>query len=641
MIKKILIILFVLLCIFKLNSQQINGNEDSLKNTEKVHIKYEPVVKPLLPTEIENHKSTDIEKLYQLTNDRLNNYLTFTGIISGIFGLIIAIAGIYIGFASLKAQKRNEAAIKTLEEAKNYVSGKKSEFDGIMTQKVSELESEYNRIIKIFKDKLLADIDFETSKVKEVAEKKSKEIENFSVQENTSRTIELLEKRLEFFENIGIPDDPEILLSKAKILREKGMSEEAITLLQKILLVEPDNIDAHWNLGYEYSSISNSEKTIFHYKKVLEINPKYSSALNNLGVQFTKAEKHLDALECYDKAIEIEPNNLLYYGNKINVLKKLKSSEKVVKTYDKLISLDSQNSKNYEDVIKYLNSIDRKNDTIKYFDQALEETSDLKKIESLKFGKAIQLKNIGKFDDSIESFQNLIDENVNIEKCYLNIADIKNELGLTDEAIEILNNAIVSSPFNASLYIHKAFFESKKSNNDVAFETIIKGSDQIQGENYFFSCGRFFNKKDNYELGVKCYQKALEIIKPKLEKKEDGNILNYYESLIITNSSNETIEKFRDEYKEVISSEYYQLIFHFLNTCFNLQSNCNKESRETNLEFFKNLNIESKDYKSTWEFSDILNAIKPKMSIECFNFISELSKYISKDTTYEDLLKSL
>ncbi|CAM3869652.1 hypothetical protein FLSI110296_00400 [Flavobacterium sinopsychrotolerans] len=62
---------------------------------------------------------------YQQTNDRLNNYLTFTGIVASIFGLLIALAGIYIGFESLRSQNRRKDAIKTLEDAKGYVNEKK------------------------------------------------------------------------------------------------------------------------------------------------------------------------------------------------------------------------------------------------------------------------------------------------------------------------------------------------------------------------------------------------------------------------------------------------------------------------------------------------------------------------------------
>lgn len=62
---------------------------------------------------------------YQQTNDRLNNYLTFTGIVASIFGLLIALAGIYIGFESLRSQNRRKDAIKTLEDAKDYVNEKK------------------------------------------------------------------------------------------------------------------------------------------------------------------------------------------------------------------------------------------------------------------------------------------------------------------------------------------------------------------------------------------------------------------------------------------------------------------------------------------------------------------------------------
>ena len=157
---------------------------------------------------------------YQQTNDRLNNYLTFTAIVASIFGVLIALAGIYIGFESLRSQNRRKDAIKTLEDAKKYVNDKKTEFDTLIDDKKKLLQSEYDKLTQLIKDKLLSDIEIETSKVRVLAEKKTEEIQNFSVEQQTNKTIELLEKRLEFFENVGIPDDPEILFSKSKILRE-------------------------------------------------------------------------------------------------------------------------------------------------------------------------------------------------------------------------------------------------------------------------------------------------------------------------------------------------------------------------------------------------------------------------------------
>ena len=238
-IKRAIIILYLLTSITVIFGQTKNEYRELDNKVKILNDKNKSLEDKLQRLEYENqsllNQYNNIAIQYQHTNDRLNNYLTFTAIVASIFGVLIALAGIYIGFESLRSQNRRRDAIKTLEDAKRYVNNKKGDFDILIDEKKKLLQLEYDKLTQLIKDKLLSDIEIETSKVREVAVKKTEEIQNLSVEQQTNKTIELLGKRLEFFENIGIPDDPEILFSKAKILREKSMHREAILLLEKLV----------------------------------------------------------------------------------------------------------------------------------------------------------------------------------------------------------------------------------------------------------------------------------------------------------------------------------------------------------------------------------------------------------------------
>lgn len=583
-----------------------------------------------------NYNSLTIQ--YQQTNDRLNNYLTFTGIVSSIFGVLIALAGIYIGFESLKSQSRKEEAIKTLEEAKTYVNKKKSVFDNLIKAKKKLLQEEYDKISQLLKEKLLNDIEIETSKIREISEKKTEEIQSFSVEQENNKTIELLEKRLDFFENIGIPDDPEILFSKAKILREKKMHNEAILLLEKLIEKLPQHKNAYWHLGFEYASIKNNDKSIENYNKHLGIIPEDHSALNNIALRYKDKNNLLKALECLNKAIEHSNKTELYYTNRIDILKKLNSNDKVIENYIVLLSINPNKIEYYNQLIASLKKEDRNEDILTYYNIAINhfKENNFEISNSLNFSKALYLGENNKEQEAIEILQNLIDNNYKVENCYINIAELKHKIGKTTEAIKILDNAISNNPLSSALYIYKAFIESSIDEQNSKL-TIDIGGKSINTENFYFLAGQFFNQKLKLTLANYCYEGVLKIIKPKLKKEEikESDLMNYYESSIILQKS---LEEFNGKYRRLIITEKYLIIMSVLDILNKLYKNYNDREKIKALEQIKNLNIEAKDKDLIiWDFEDISKFIETKKEDEFTTFTQNLIKYIQQKIKFEEL----
>jgi tetratricopeptide (TPR) repeat protein len=642
--KKILsIVLFIVMC-NNVQSQtreernELKSVQDRIQKMENENNELRRSIERIEYINLSMQKTYDnLAIQYQHTNDRLNGYLTYTTLISSIFGVLIALAGIYIGFESLRSQNRSKDAIRTLEEAKAYVNGRKSEFDEIVHDKNRLLQEEYDKITKLLKDKLISDIEIETSKVREIAEKKTEEIQGYSVSDQNNKTIELLEKRLVFFENISIPDDPEILFSKMKILREKGMHREAIVLLEKLIERVPNHNEAFWYLGYEYRRIEDIANSIKYYKKHLEINPNDSSALNNISLSYKDKGKMLDALEALNKAISLSDKEV-YYTNRIDVLVRLDSNDKAIEDYIKLVSINPSKEGYYNGLIGLLKNEGRDSDVIIYFDKAVnhfaKDNADM--ANAFEYSKALFLGDKGKEQTAIDILQKLIDGNYKIENCYVEIARLKNKLGRTDEAKNILNAGISKNPLSSLLYIFKAFIESGERESN-AKSTIDIGGAAIATENYYFTGGRFFNRNEKFELSRYCYEGALLVNKKKLltDEIEEGDLMNYYETSIILQKP---LIEFNERYRKLIVSERYVIILSVLDILMQLFDSYTEESKGKALRDIKKLNIEAKSKDIVrWDFDDIYLFIEKHKGDELARFTSKVIRYLKRELKFNDL----
>ena len=67
----------------------------------------------------------------------------------------------------------------------------------------------------------------------------------------------------------------------------------SITFFKKAIELNPNYINALYNLGVVYFEIDKYEESSVYFKKVLEINPKHLATLNNFGLLLKKT-KNID-----------------------------------------------------------------------------------------------------------------------------------------------------------------------------------------------------------------------------------------------------------------------------------------------------------------------------------------------------------
>lgn len=114
----------------------------------------------------------------------------------------------------------------------------------------------------------------------------------------------------------------------------------AIEILNKKILNDPENPQAHFLMGRAKENLKDITGAVAEYKKAINLNPKISKPYIRLGIIFYNLKKYSDALKLYNKAIHIEKNNPVLFGRRALIFYMLNNLEESARNYDVAIQLN-------------------------------------------------------------------------------------------------------------------------------------------------------------------------------------------------------------------------------------------------------------------------------------------------------------
>ena len=129
--------------------------------------------------------------------------------------------------------------------------------------------------------------------------------------------------------NLGLekdPSDPSLIVEKINAYMKEGKTVEAIEDLNKLLALEPENVQLLFALGTIYGDENNkdiydTEKARQYYEQALAIKPDYYDATYNLGVLYTgMANKYIEQaneITGFSKAEQEQYNSLIEQANEL------------------------------------------------------------------------------------------------------------------------------------------------------------------------------------------------------------------------------------------------------------------------------------------------------------------------------------
>lgn len=152
------------------------------------------------------------------------------------------------------------------------------------------------------------------------------------------------ETKLETFEALGMPLEPNDLLKRGINLYFKKRYQDALKVFDKLLEIEPDNFEALANKGTTLATLKKYKEAIKACDMALAINNNCSRALNTKGYILGIMGNHKGAIEAFDKALEIEQNDVVALTNKGYALAVFGKFEEARVLLDKALTIDPKDA---------------------------------------------------------------------------------------------------------------------------------------------------------------------------------------------------------------------------------------------------------------------------------------------------------
>ncbi|MCK4442928.1 MAG: tetratricopeptide repeat protein, partial [Thermoplasmata archaeon] len=125
------------------------------------------------------------------------------------------------------------------------------------------------------------------------------------------------------------------LMAKAIDCSTNKDFKDAIELYDKILVRDPDNIQALLGRGTMYRRLEKWPASLESLNRVLELDPDNVAAIRNKVDVFESVMSWDEALICYDEMIERSPDNYLDWIRRGDVLFELSRNEEAIESYRK------------------------------------------------------------------------------------------------------------------------------------------------------------------------------------------------------------------------------------------------------------------------------------------------------------------
>jgi predicted O-linked N-acetylglucosamine transferase (SPINDLY family) len=161
------------------------------------------------------------------------------------------------------------------------------------------------------------------------------------------------------------PKNVDALQYSGVIAMQTGDLNRAIQLLKSAIAIQPDISGLHSNLALAYKDNNQFDLALNHYQKALVLNPENPVIHFNLGAMYQTCEHFEDALSAYEKSLAINPEQPLVHNNLGHLFLKFGDVQNAILSSKKALALspnDSEIQSNYLFSLNY--SVDHTPETI-------------------------------------------------------------------------------------------------------------------------------------------------------------------------------------------------------------------------------------------------------------------------------------
>ena len=163
----------------------------------------------------------------------------------------------------------------------------------------------------------------------------------------------------------------EIWKTKGDEILLQDRYNESISVYDKAIEINKQNIDALNNKGIALSALGKYNEAITCYDEAIKLDPQSASPWYNKGKTLSEQGKYGDAITCYDEALKIDEQFAEAWHNKGIALRALGKYDDAIKAYDKAIKINGQYKLAWHNKGNALNAFGKYDDAIACYDEAI------------------------------------------------------------------------------------------------------------------------------------------------------------------------------------------------------------------------------------------------------------------------------
>ncbi|MEG4211747.1 tetratricopeptide repeat protein [Microcoleus sp. S13_B4] len=217
-------------------------------------------------------------------------------------------------------------------------------------------------------------------------------------------------------ENLVVLED---LLRQAEHLMETGDRQEAISLYEQIISLEPNCVQARINFGFLKQENGELEAAIPHYREALAIDPNIPQTAYNLAKIFEEQGQVEEAIAHYEQALVAQPDFVPALINLAVALQEKGELLRAIELYRRALEIHPHSWEAYNNLATVLQEQDNLEEALEYYHKALELLPDF--VEAINnLGRTFLEK--GAVEDAIVCYRRAIHLSPNHASAHLNLS---------------------------------------------------------------------------------------------------------------------------------------------------------------------------------------------------------------------------
>jgi len=108
--------------------------------------------------------------------------------------------------------------------------------------------------------------------------------------------------------------------------------------------IKAKQAEEYFDLGTKYLQRGEYDQAISVYNKALALNPGYTEAYLNRGIAYRNKGQHDQAVSDYDKVLQIDPKDARAYCNRGNALIEKGQYDNAISDYNKALEINSKDA---------------------------------------------------------------------------------------------------------------------------------------------------------------------------------------------------------------------------------------------------------------------------------------------------------